>query len=167
MLYLCASSTSVCQYFKINWCVQYIGAFTQSPNVYIRLISKSLIARLIPLDTDSHEMAILILINDEEVDKMITILLSQPDDILDTTTVSMVVDLCRSPHNMWAFVSSDIISVLTNVMDSSCERSQVHVLAAKLVWTVMELENDSSQDNVDFNAVVNNGSLQNEGTRIV
>lgn len=165
MLYLCASSTSICQYFKANRCVQSIGAFTQSPNVRIQLITKSLFARLIPLDTDSHEMAILILINDEEVNQMITILQSQSDDILESTVFSMVLDLSRSPHNMWAFVSRGITSILTNAMDSSCERSQA--LAAKLMWTVMELENDSPYDSVDLNAIVNNGSLQNEGTHTV
>ena len=162
MLYLCAGSTSIRQFFKENRCVQYIGAFTQSPNMHIQLISKSLVARLIPPETGSHDTAILILISDKEVDQLMTMLQSLPEDILDTTIFSMIIDLSRSPHNIWALVSRDITSTLTSIMDSLSERGQV--LAAKLVWTVMEMENDSQSISVDFNTVTNNGTLQNGGT---
>jgi hypothetical protein len=152
VLYSCAIDPSGCQLIRRS--LQSIGSLTQFPSTEIKLFSKALLARLIPPDAVKDDAAVLILIKDDEVNHLISTLASvQSYDVIPG--ISIVVDLCRSPHNMLALVSRDAVSTLTDVMDRLGEDDQSK--AAQLIWRMMELNFES---NADVSAIINNGTVE-------
>ena len=153
MLYLCAVNSSVCQLLKQPQCFQSIGPLVQLPFNNIKLLSKALIARLIPADAVDDDMAVLIVIEDE-VDDLISMLESTPS-YKTIPVISVMIDLCRSPHNMSAFASRvNVVSKLSDMMDSVSEDDQPKV--AELIWRMMEF---NYTGNEKVSAVINNGTL--------
>ena len=43
---------------------------------------------------------------------------------MDMPIFPVLMDLCRSPHNIWAFVSQDATSVLSDLMDDMSEEER-------------------------------------------
>lgn len=154
MLYLSAINPSVRQLLKQSHCLQSIGSLIQLPSIEIKLLSKALIARLIPTDAVNDDMAVLMLIEDDEVDHLISMLTSL-QSYKAIPSISVVMDICRSPHNLWALASRDVAVKLSDVMDSISEGDQSK--AAELIWRMMELNYEGSEK---VSAVINNGSLQ-------
>ena len=154
MLYSCANKPTMCQLLKQNHCIKCVGQLTQFNSTDIKLISKALVARLIPTDTSSDDMAVLILIKDDEVDHLISMVQSIWSKHNPFPIISVIMDLSRSPHNMWAFASRDVAMVLSNVMDSINEEDQA--MSAQMIWVLMEF---NYTGNEEVSAIVNNGTL--------
>ena len=152
-LYLCASYAPVSQLLKSH-CLQSIGPLTQLPSTRIKVLSKALIARLIPTDAVSDESTVMTLIEDEEVDYLISLVTPiQLYKVFPVTSVMM--DLSRSPHNMFALASKDIVMKLSEIMESLSENNQAQ--CALLIWRVMELDYNESEG---VFTISNNGTLQ-------
>lgn len=150
MLYSCAINPSVCQLIKQPHYFQSIGPLIQLPSSEIKLLSKALIARLIPIDAVNDDMAVLMLIEDDEVDHLISMLTSTQL----IPVISIMMDLCRSPHNMCAFASRlSIASMLSDIMDSASEDDQSKVAQLIRRLTVFNFESN------EVSAVINNGTL--------
>ena len=156
MLYLCAVKPSIQQLLKQTHSLQIVTPFIESPSTEIKLLSKALIARLIPINVTSDDMAVLIIMQDDEVDHLISALTSK-ESYHTIPVISVMTDLSRSPHNMGAFVSKDTITVLANCMDSIGEEDQAK--AAQLIWRMMELNFEGSENTY---MIINNGSLQDQ-----
>lgn len=154
MLYLCANKPSMCELLKQSQCLRSIGPLTRFSCTDIKLLSKALIARLIPPDTANDNMATLIQIKDDEVDHLISILNSARSEYIMFPIIPVVMDLSRSPHNMWAFASKDVVLVLSDTIDSISENYQA--TAAQLIWTLMEFNYEGSEE---ASAIVNNGTV--------
>ena len=115
-----------------------------------------MIACLIPIDTTSDDMAVLILIKDNEVDYTISMLTSAHSKYITFPIISIVTDLCRSPHNVWALASRDILLLLSDLMDDISKDDQAKV--AQLIWRIMVFNYNSSEE---VSAIISNGtSLQ-------
>ena len=154
MLYSCANRPTMCQLLKQNNCIKSVGQLTQFNSTGIKLISKALVARLIPTDASSDDMAVLILIKDDEVDHLISMVQSTRSKYNPFPIISVIMDLSRSPHNIWAFASRDFAMVLSSVMDSINEEDQA--MSAQMIWMLMEF---NYTGNEEVSAVVNNGTL--------
>ena len=139
--------------------IQRIAQLIQSPKLEIKILSKAVIARLIPLDTASDEHAVLTMLTDEdaigaiEILKMITSL----NATMNFPCIHMLMDLGRSPHNMQVFINCEITAVLANVIDSVCEEEKS--LAAEFIRRLMQMEYDGKEE---ISAISNNGSLQHD-----
>ena len=156
MIYLCASSPIVSQHLKQSYCYVNIGSLIQFPFMEIKLLSKALIARLIPADVVRDDKAILILLEDYEVDHLLSMLTStQPNDTIPS--VSIIMDLSRSPHNMWALASKDGASKLADAFDSISEADQAK--AAQLICSMVDLNYEGIED---ISAITNNGTVKKE-----
>lgn len=155
LLYLCADKPSLQQLLTQNHCIQTVGFLIQSSVqlVELQLLSKALIARLIPIDT-SDDTAVLILIKDDEVDHIIKMLTSAQSKHINLPIISIMMDLCRSPHNMWALASRDVSLLLSDVMDNISEGDQAK--GAQLIWRMMEFNYNESEE---VSALINNGTL--------
>lgn len=159
-LYLCASNPPVCQLLKCNHCLQSIKPLIELPSTEIKLLSKALIARLIPIDTVSDDAAVLTLITDDEVEYLMSLITSaQSYKIIPI--ISVMIDLSRSPHNTFALASREVAMKLSDVMESFSEDDQAK--SALLIWRMMELDYDGSEE---VSTIGNNGTLQaqSEGT---
>lgn len=122
----------------------------------IKLLSKALISRLIPADAASNDMAVMMLVDDDEVDELMSTLTPvQSHGVIPS--ISIMMDLSRSPHNLWAFASKDAASKLSDIMDDLTEDDQAK--AAQLVWTMMELNYAGTEE---VSAIINNGTLQEQ-----
>ena len=152
MLYSCAITPSAHQLMQHSW--QSIKTLIQLPSIEIKLLSKALIARLIPADAVQDDNAALILIEDTEVDVLIKMLTPVPL-FKAVPVISVMVDLCRSPHNMQALVARNVVVKLSDIMDSMSEDDQSK--AARLIWRMMELKFESSEE---VSVIVNDGTLQ-------
>ena len=147
---MCAGNPAVCQLLKQPHCFQSIGPLIQLPSSEIKLFSKALIARLIPINAVNDDMAVLMVIEDE-VDHLIS-LISSTQSI---PIISVIMDLCRSPHNMCVFASrNEITSKLADMIDSIGEDEQSKV--AQLIWRMMEF---NYEGNEEMCAIINNGTL--------
>ena len=151
MLYLSANMLTVRQLLKENECIQSIGQLIQFSSTDIKLISKALIARLIPMDTANDDMAVLMLITHDEVDRLIGIVQSK---CITFPIMSVIMDLSRSPHNMRVFASKDFVTVLSNIMDSFSDEDQ-----ARSTQVMQMLMQQSFTGNEDKAAIANNGTL--------
>lgn len=151
-LYECVFNESTCQ-LLVRQNVQSIGSLIlgSSTSVKVKLLCKALVARLIPTDVSKDEMAVLMLTDDAEVDLLINML--SPDQFFPS--LSVMTDLCRSPHNMYALVSRDATSKLSEMMESLSEDNQSK--AAQLIWEIMQLTYEGDEV---VSAVINNGSLK-------
>ena len=156
MLYLCADEPSVHQLLKQGYSLQIISSFIELPSTEIKLLSKALIARLIPANVANDDMAVLTLIQDDEVDHLVDILQSK-QSYTTIPVVSVMMDLSRSPHNIVAFLLKNTASALSDSMDNICEDDQV--MAAQVIWRIMEL---NYEGNEDVSLIVNNGSLSDQ-----
>lgn len=154
MLYLCANKPSTRQLLKQSQCLRSFRPLTQFSCTDIKLLSKALIARLIPIDAANDDMATLIQIKDDEVDHLISTLNSARSEYIIFPIIPVVMDLSRSSHNMWAFASKDIALMLSDTMDNISENYQATV--AQLIWSLMEFNFEGSKE---ASAVVNNGTL--------
>ena len=121
----------------------------------IKLLSKALIARLIPVDTTDDDNAALLLINDDEARYLVNVLQSCQYTALPINSV--LTDLCRSRHNMQALVTMDVASVLSDYMDSISESDQI--CTSQLIRSMMTLNCGGSEK---ATAVTNNGTLFNQ-----
>lgn len=155
MLYLCADKPSVHQLLKQNHSLQIVAPLIESPFTEVKLLSKALIARLIPANVASDDLAVLMLIQDDEVDHLISVLTSEQSYNTVIPVISVMMDLSRSPHNMGTFVSKNIALVLSNSMDSISEEDQIK--ATQLIQRMLELNYEGSED---MYMIINNGSLQ-------
>ena len=158
MLYLCVNKPSVLQLLRQSHSLQIITSLIGLSSTKIRVLSKALIARLIPANVATDDMAELILIRDDEVDHLISVLTST-QSYNTIPIVSVMMDLSRSPHNIATFVSKSIALTLSDLMDSNCEEAQA--MAAQLLWTIMEFNYETTQD---MSLIVNNGSLHDHPT---
>lgn len=154
ILYLCAINPSACQLLKQNHCLQSIGPLIQLPSTEIKLLSKALIARLIPTDVVNDDMAVLMLIEDKEVDHLINIL----TPVQSYKAIPVMMDLSRSPHNMWALASRDLTLKLSDIMESLSEDDQSK--AAQLIWRMMELNYEESEE---VSTIIHNGTRDLQG----
>ena len=77
MLYLCMNKPSVLQLLRQSHSLQIITSLVRFSSTEIRVLSKALVARLIPANVSTDDMAELILIQDDEVDHLISILTSK------------------------------------------------------------------------------------------
>ena len=127
----------------------------QSSSVKIKIFSKALIARLIPVDTIKDDVAVLLLIDDEELDYLIKILTLSQSKYAAVPIVPVMVDLSRSPHNLYAFVAKGIASLLSDIMDSISEHDQI--MAAQLIWRIMTF---NYKENESTSAIIYDGTLQ-------
>jgi len=153
-LYLCASTPPVPQLLKQNHYLQSIGPLIQLPSTEVKILSKALIARLIPSDVASDDTAVMILLEDEEVAYLVNLVAPVQSSRAFPIT-SVMLDLSRSPHNLFALASSDVTLKLSDTMESLNEESQAE--AAQLIWRMMELEYDGSEA---VSTIINNGTLQ-------
>ena len=160
MLYLCAGNPPICQLIKQNHCLQSVGALIQLPSSRIRVLSKALIARLISADAVRDDMAVLILIEDDEVDHLMSIV-GRVSSYETIPVISVLMDLCRSPHNMGALVSRDAALMLSDVMESISADDQTKV--AQLIWKMMDLNYQGTEE---VSSIINSGTLllHDEGT---
>ena len=160
MLYFCVSNQAMYHAINQNSYLQILGPLIQLPSIEIKLLSKALIARMIPADAVKDDMAVLILIEDDEVDHLLSILSSDVQSYNTVPCISVMADLSRSPHNMWAFASRDVALKLSDLMDHFGEDDQSK--AAQLIWRVMELNYEGSEE---VSLVINSGTqlLSEEG----
>ena len=156
MLYVSAINPSICQLLKQGLCVKNVQTLIKFPFTELRLISKALIARLIPVDATSDDMAPLILVKDDDVNLLISASTSHPARRTIIPLVPVLMDLSRSPCNVSAFASRDVASVLSSIMDSVSKVDQDRV--AHLIWMMMESNHKGSEDSQS--AVINNGTIQ-------
>ena len=157
-LYLCAGVPSLCHLLKQHHCYEVIGPLTQLQSNQVKVLSKALISRLIPVDVVSHNTTILILIQDDEVDYL-TSLIALAHSYQAVPVVSIMMDLSRSPHNLFMLASKDVTVKVSEVMEAWSEDDQAQ--SAQLIWRLMESNYDGSEE---VSAIVNNGSLtQAEG----
>ena len=141
---------------KQSHCIQSIGPLVQASSTQIKILSKVLIARLIPSDVVSDDAAVLILVEDDEVNDLISCIeTAQSYKRSLIPVISVMLDLGRSPHNLFALASKDTTVNLSNIMESCGEDDQAR--SAQLIWRIMELEYDES---VEVSAITNNGSLK-------
>ena len=152
-LYEFAGSPRACQQLKQNHCLEIIGPLIEISSTEIKVLSKALIARMIPIDAISDDMAVLTLIKDEEVEYLITLMSSQPCQTIPI--ISVMIDLGRSPHNLFALASQNVAAKLSEVMESFYEDDQAKI--AQLIWKIMEIDYDGSEN---ISIVSNNGSLE-------
>lgn len=120
----------------------------------MKVLSKALIARLIPADAGSDDSAVLTLIEDDEVDYLMSLIVS-PHSHNVVPIISIMMDLSRSPHNSFALASKDVMMKLSDAMESFGEDDQAR--GAQLIWRMMELEYDGSEE---VSHISNNGTLQ-------
>ena len=153
MLYLCVGEPFVHLLLKQGHSLQIITSFIELPSTEIKLLSKALIARLIPANVANDDMAVLTLIQDDEADHLISVLQSK-QSYNTIPVVSVLMDLSRSPLNIVTFISKDTTSILSDVMDDICDEDQV--MAAQVIWRMVEL---NYEGNEDMSLIVNNGSL--------
>ena len=161
-LYLCASYQPVSELLKLNHYRQSIGPLIQLPSTEIKVLSKALIARLIPADVVSDDSAAMTLIENEEVDYLMGLIV--PDlyqSYKALPVISIMMDLSRSPHNLFGLVSKDAVTKLSDVLESLSEEDEAKT--AQLIWRMMELEYNGSEG---LSAISHNGTLQmkSEGT---
>lgn len=154
MLYFCAEKPSAHQALENNHYLHTIKPLVKSPSTENRVLSKALIARMIPLNTASDNLALLIQVNDDEVHYLVSVLESVHSSL---PIISVLMDLSRSPHNMWTFMSKNVPSQLSDSMDSISEEDQV--MAAQLIWQMMESNYGGSEE---ISAIINNGTLQDQ-----
>lgn len=154
MLYLYADRPSACQALEHNHYLHTIKALVQSSSTENRLLSKALIARMIPLNTANDKLALLTQVNHDEVHYLISVLESVHSSL---PVISILMDLSRSPHNMWTFVSENVASQLSDSMNCISEEDQA--LAAQLIWQMMESDYGDSKE---ISAVINNGTLRDQ-----
>ncbi len=154
MLYLIAINPPTRQLLQKN--LQSIAPLTQLPSTEIKLLSKALIARLIPADIANYDMAVLALIEADEVDCLMNTLISV-QSYKTIPTLSVIVDLSRSPHNMWALASKDVALKLSDIMENMSKADESK--AAQLIWRMMELNYKGSEE---VSIITNNGTLQEE-----
>lgn len=159
MLYLCAIDPPTCQLLKQNHCLQSIRSLILLPSTEIKLLSKALIARLIPIDAVSDDMAVLMLIKDDEVDYLMSMLTSV-QSYKTVPIISVMTDLGRSPHNMFALASREVAVKLSDIMDSSEDDPSK---ATQLISSMMELNYEGSEE---VSAVINNGTLQEQSLHV-
>ena len=158
MLYLCMNKPSVLQLLRQSHSLQIITSLVRFSSTEIRVLSKALVSRLIPANVSTDDMAELILIQDDEVDHLISILTSKQSYNM-IPIVSVMMDLSRSPHNITALISKSIALALSDSMDSFCEEDQA--MAAQLIWTIMEFNYEATED---VSLIVKNGSLHDHPT---
>ena len=144
------------QLLKENHYLHVIAPFIELPSTEIKVLSKALIARLIPTDIMIDNIAVLIIIQDDEVNHLVNVLTSK-ELCHSIPVITIMMDLSRSPHNMERFISKDTASILSNCMDSISEEYQAK--AAQLIWRMMEL---NYEGNEDVCMIINNGSLQDQ-----
>lgn len=118
------------------------------------MLSKALVARLIPIDAVSDDMAVLMQIKDDEVEYLIS-LLAQSHQIIPI--ISVMMDLGRSPHNLFALTSRNVTVKLSEAMESFSENDQAK--SAQLIWKMMELDYD---ENDNMSTISSNGTLGEE-----
>ena len=154
ILYACAISIPTRQLLKEN--LPGIGSLIHLPSTEIKLLSKALVARLIPTDATRDDMAVLMLIEDDEADYLISML----SPVQSIPIISVISDLCRSPHNMWALASRDVALKLSDIMDNISEDDQSK--AAQLIYRMVEF---CYEGNEEVSQVINGGtqSLREEG----
>ena len=63
-------------------------------------------------------------------------------------------DLCRSPHNMWALASRDVLLLLSNLMDDINKGDRAKV--AQLILRMTVFSYNSSEE---VSAIISNGTL--------
>ena len=159
MLYLCAGQPSVSQVLIQNNCLRGVGPFTQSKSVELKVLSKALCARLIPLDSTNDDMAVLTLLNDDEVQYIVDFTIASTKmKYMPIPMVSVMLDLSRSLMNLWTFAFKDVALVLSNVMDELTEDDQAQ--AALMIWRIMQLNYDGVEHLKS--TVVNNGTLEGQ-----
>lgn len=156
----------MCQLLNQDCCLQNIQALVKLPFTELRLLSKGLVARLIPTDIASDDRASLMLVKDDEIDLLIGAFTSIRSCRTIIPLIPVMMDLSRSPHNVSAFASKNVASVLSDVMDSISEDDQDR--AAQLIWMMMESNDDGSENE---SLLTNNGTMQDlsglvEGVRI-
>lgn len=151
-LYLCANNPLVNLLLKRNNVLQIIGSLIHlSSSKPIKVLSKALIARLIPTDAIKDDTAVLILVEDDEVDYLVNSL----QTCGRIPIVMIMMDLSRSPHNMWALESKGVAIMLADNMEGLSENDQS--LCAQLIWKLKELQYNGSED---VSVLNNNGTLQ-------
>ena len=117
------------------------------------MLSKALIARLIPINASNDDAALLLLMEDAEVDYLMRLITPvQSYEMIPVTSV--MIDLSRSPHNLFALASRDATMKLSDVMNSWSEYDQA--IGAQLIWRMMELEYDGSEE---MSVICNKGTL--------
>ena len=152
---MCADRPHVSQVLKHSNYLQTVYSLVQSSSVKIKIFSKALIARLIPVDTIKDDVAVLLLIDDEELHYLIKILTLSQSKYAAVPIVPVMVDLSRSPHNLYAFVTKGIASLLSDIMDSISEHDQI--MAAQLIWRIMTF---NYKENESTSAIICDGTLQ-------
>ena len=153
-LYLCANNPPVYQLLKQNSCIQSIGQLTELSSIDIKVLSRALIARLIPNDAVSDDSAVLILIGEDEVEYLISLMIPT-QSYKKIPVISIMVDLSRSPRNLFTFASKDVVLKLSDSMESLSEDDQAK--SALLIWRIMELDYDGSEE---MSVISNSGTLQ-------
>lgn len=103
------------------------------------------------------ERAVLIVLDNNEVNYLVRLLESHQTMYTSLPILPMVMDLSRSPHNMFAFVFEDVASILADIMDSVNEREQS--ILAQLIWRMMTF---IYEGNEEVSALINNGTLCSE-----
>ena len=146
------------QSLKHKQSFQNIASLVQSSSLNIRLLSKALTARLIPSDTVKDERAVLIVLDNNEVNYLVRLLESSQTMYTSLPILPMVMDLSRSPHNMFAFVFEDVASILADIMDSVNEREQS--ILAQLIWRMMTFIYEGNEEVSAL--IINNGTLCSE-----
>ena len=146
---------------KLNHYLQSIGPLIQLPSTEIKVLSKALIARLIPSDVVSDDSTVMTLIENEEVDYLMSLIADLYQSYKALPIISIIMDLSRSPHNLFGLVSRDTVTKLSDVLESLSEEDQAK--SAQLIWRMMELEYNGSEGT---SAISHNGTLQikSEGT---
>ena len=103
-------------------------------------------------------MTVLILIQDDEVDYL-TSLIALAHLYQAVPVVSVMMDLSRSPHNLFALASKGATAKISEVMEAWSDEDQAQ--SAQLIGRLMESNYNGSEE---VPAIVNNGSLtQAEG----
>ena len=155
MLYASAINPAIHQVLEQEICLQNIQVLIELPFTELRLLSKALIARLIPVDATSDDKAKLMLLKDDEIDLLISALTSIQSRRTVIPLIPVMMDLGRTPHNLLLFSSRNVTSVLSDVMDDMNEVDQER--AAQLIWVMMESNHKgSNKDNV----IINSGTTQ-------
>ena len=153
MFYLSAINPSVRELLRENHCIWRVGPLIQLPSTRIKLLSKALIARLIPTDVIDYNKAALVVMEDGEADHLISMLTSvQSYQVIPIFPV--MIDLCRSPHNVWALVSRDVLVKLLGVCNNISKEDLSK--SPQLIWRMVELKYNGTEG---LTAVINNGTL--------